>query len=298
MSVLGLIPQPPGRIAGGEILFDGRDLLKLSPSELRQVRGRDIGMIFQDPMTSLNPVHKVGRPDRRGDDRPPQARRGRGAQGDRRAARARRRPERPARFDQYPHEWSGGMRQRAMIAMAIANQPKLLIADEPTTALDVTIQAQVLEVLDEAKEETTPRRSSSPTTSASSPRWPTASSSCTAGKVVETGDVYTIFRTPGIPTPSGSCRACRASTRTWRGSSRSSASPPSSSTSRRAAPSTPAAACPGAGSAVGRRCRRCSWPHPGHRSACHFAEEVGEELRGSSRRSCAADRRRRRRVRR
>ncbi len=155
MSILGLIPSPPGRITSGEILFKGRDLLKLSERELRKVRGGEVAMVFQDPMTSLNPVFTVGEqiseailvhhPDR-------------GEQG----ARARTMellalvgvPNPEARVDQYPHEYSGGMRQRAMIAMAIANEPSLLIADEPTTALDVTIQAQVLEVLEKAREET------------------------------------------------------------------------------------------------------------------------------------------------
>jgi oligopeptide/dipeptide ABC transporter ATP-binding protein len=155
MSVLGLIPQPPGRIAAGEILLEGRNLLELDVKELRKVRGKDIAMIFQDPMTSLNPVLRVGDqiaeaitthdPDLPDDD-------------------VRKRvvdllelvgvPNAEDRYDRYPHEYSGGMRQRAMIAMAIANQPKILIADEPTTALDVTIQAQVLEVLKRAQEET------------------------------------------------------------------------------------------------------------------------------------------------
>src|SRR5690625_249401 len=154
MSVLGLISQPPGRISNGRILFEGTDLLGLSSSQLRKVRGRDIGMIFQDPMTSLNPVFKVGHQiaeamqvhQKLSDD----------------VARKQTVellelvgvPNADARYDQYPHEYSGGMRQRAMIAMAMANEPKLLIADEPTTALDVTIQAQVLNVLTTAKTET------------------------------------------------------------------------------------------------------------------------------------------------
>ena len=154
MSILGLIPQPPGRIANGQILLEGTDLLQLSESDMRKVRGQDVAMIFQDPMTSLNPVLTVGDQlaeailvhDHVGEDV------------------ARKRvvellelvgvPNADQRYDQYPHEYSGGMRQRAMIAMAMANQPKILIADEPTTALDVTIQAQVLEVLHRAKEET------------------------------------------------------------------------------------------------------------------------------------------------
>ena len=199
MSVLGLIPQPPGRIADGEVMFEGADLLRLSQSELREVRGRDIGMIFQDPMTSLNPVFTVGDQiaeamlvhDRIGED----------------AARTRSIdllnlvgvPNAEARFDQYPHEYSGGMRQRAMIAMAIANEPKLLIADEPTTALDVTIQAQVLDVLDKAKQET--HAATILITHDLGLIAETADRVVVmyAGKVVETGDVQTIFHEPRHP---------------------------------------------------------------------------------------------------
>jgi len=154
MSVLRLIPQPPGRIANGQILLDGTDLLQLSDADMRKVRGKDVAMIFQDPMTSLNPVLSVG----------DQLAEAILVHNDIGEDAARKRvvellelvgvPNADQRFDQYPHEYSGGMRQRAMIAMAMANQPKILIADEPTTALDVTIQAQVLEVLERAKEET------------------------------------------------------------------------------------------------------------------------------------------------
>jgi oligopeptide/dipeptide ABC transporter ATP-binding protein len=155
MSVLGLVPCPPGRIVAGEILFDGQDLLQLPEKHLRQLRGRDIGVIFQDPMTSLNPVLTVG-------DQIAEALRLHDRRLSRDAARSRAIelltsvgvPNPEVRYDQYPHEHSGGMRQRAMIAMAIANNPKVLIADEPTTALDVTIQAQVLDVLRTAQEQT------------------------------------------------------------------------------------------------------------------------------------------------
>ena len=155
MSILGLVPCPPGRIVAGEIRFAGQDLLQLPEKALRRVRGGEIGMIFQDPMTSLNPVLTVG-------DQIAEALRLHDRELSRDDARARAVellalvgvPDPGARYDQYPHEHSGGMRQRAMIAMAIANDPKVLIADEPTTALDVTIQAQVLDVLRAAQERT------------------------------------------------------------------------------------------------------------------------------------------------
>jgi len=147
LSLLRLIPDPPGRITGGQILFDGRDLLQLSDAEMRQVRGGDIGMIFQEPMTSLNPVLTIGRQITE----TLEQHRGAG----RAAAQARALellrlvgiadPQR--RLKQYPHQLSGGMRQRIMIAIALACDPKLIIADEPTTALDVTIQAQILELM-------------------------------------------------------------------------------------------------------------------------------------------------------
>jgi len=153
LSILRLIPSPPGRIVNGEILLEGRNLLQLEEKEMERVRGNDISMIFQEPMTSLNPVFTIG--DQimeaitlhQGVDR----------------TEARKRtiemldrvhiPSPATRIDAYPHQLSGGMRQRAMIAMALSCQPKLLIADEPTTALDVTIQAQVLRLLKEIQRE-------------------------------------------------------------------------------------------------------------------------------------------------
>jgi len=150
LSIMRLI-SPPGKIVGGEITFDGKNLLKLSEEEMRQIRGDDIAMIFQDPMTSLNPVFRVGeqiaealrlhRKLSRKDARLKAIN----------AIREVAIPDPARRADDYPHQLSGGMRQRVMIAMALACNPKLLIADEPTTALDVTIQAQILELLDELR---------------------------------------------------------------------------------------------------------------------------------------------------
>lgn len=154
LAVLGLLP-PPGRVAAGRVGFGGRELVGLPTRELRKIRGSQISMIFQEPTSSLNPVFTIGQQITdvlRAHDR--------GLS--RRAARARAVellesvgvPDAASRADEYPHQWSGGMCQRAMIAMAMANRPRLLIADEPTTALDVTTQAQVLEVLQVAKRET------------------------------------------------------------------------------------------------------------------------------------------------
>jgi oligopeptide/dipeptide ABC transporter ATP-binding protein len=147
LSILRLIPDPPGRITSGEIVFDGRNLLALPETEMREIRGRDIGMVFQEPMTSLNPVLSIERQITETLER---------HQGIDRATAGRRALELlemvgiadpGRRLKQYPHQLSGGMRQRVMIAVALACNPKLIIADEPTTALDVTIQAQILELM-------------------------------------------------------------------------------------------------------------------------------------------------------
>lgn len=152
LSILQLLPTPPARIEGGEIRFNGRNLLELSREEIRRIRGNEIAMIFQEPMTSLNPVYTIGNQlmesmqlhqklsAREARDRAIEMLRLVGI------------PRAEEVVDEYPHRFSGGMRQRAMIAMALSCNPKLLIADEPTTALDVTIQAQILELMQELRE--------------------------------------------------------------------------------------------------------------------------------------------------
>jgi peptide/nickel transport system ATP-binding protein/oligopeptide transport system ATP-binding protein len=152
LSVMRLI-SPPGKIVNGEILFDGKDLLKLSDSEMREMRGDDIAMIFQDPMTSLNPVFTVGEQIAEALRLHRKLSRSDARKATIEAMREVAIPDPARRVDDYPHQLSGGMRQRVMIAMALACNPKLLIADEPTTALDVTIQAQILELLDELRKQ-------------------------------------------------------------------------------------------------------------------------------------------------
>jgi peptide/nickel transport system ATP-binding protein/oligopeptide transport system ATP-binding protein len=154
LSLMRLVPNP-GRVAGGRVLFDGADLLTLAPAAMREIRGRRIAMIFQEPMTSLNPVYTVGA-------QIVEAMRAHDRSASTGALRARaiealgrvRIPAPDRRFDEFPHQLSGGMRQRVMIAMALACAPDLLIADEPTTALDVTVQAQILDLLRDLQQQT------------------------------------------------------------------------------------------------------------------------------------------------
>jgi oligopeptide transport system ATP-binding protein len=153
LSLMRLVPHPAGRIVGGEVIFEGKDLLKLDDDAMRRVRGRKIAMVFQDPMTSLNPVLTINR----------QISEALTLHLGMSAAQARRRgtelldlvgiPDPGRRIDDYPHQFSGGMRQRVMIAMALSCNPRLLIADEPTTALDVTIQAQIVELVSRIQDE-------------------------------------------------------------------------------------------------------------------------------------------------
>jgi oligopeptide transport system ATP-binding protein len=154
LSIMRLIPDPPGKIVSGTIVFHGKDILKLSKNEIRELRGKRIAMIFQDPMTSLNPFMRVSRQLMEVTELH--------LGHDKKQARAHAIqmlehvgiPDAAERVDSYPHEFSGGMRQRVMIAMALSCKPELLIADEPTTALDVTIQAQILDLIKRLKRET------------------------------------------------------------------------------------------------------------------------------------------------
>jgi oligopeptide/dipeptide ABC transporter ATP-binding protein len=277
MSILGLIPQPPGRIASGTAMFKGKDLLKLKKRELRRFRGDEVAMVFQDPMTSLNPVLKVGyqlgeaikthypkEKDEKIKERVIELLRIVGV------------PNPATRYEQYPHEFSGGMRQRAMIAMSIANSPSLLIADEPTTALDVTIQAQVLEVLKKVQAET------QAATILITHDLGIVAEMCErvivmyGGKIVEHGDVFTIFQNPRHPYTIGLMDSLPKLTEDeeWL---RPIPGQPPSLISR----PTGCAFHPRCFLSQGRlRCReevpalRSTDAGSEHRSACHFAEEL------------------------
>ena len=152
MTIMGLISMPPGKIEGGDVRYRGRSILEMTEEEMQHIRGNDIAMIFQDPMTSLNPVYKIGKQVGEG------LRLHRGYSKQEALKRATELldlvgiPEPEKRVNEYPHQFSGGMRQRVMIAMALACDPDILIADEPTTALDVTIQAQIIELMQEMQE--------------------------------------------------------------------------------------------------------------------------------------------------
>ena len=199
LSALRLVPSPPGEIVDGEILFEGKDLTRLSESEMRKIRGNDISMIFQEPMTSLNPVYTVG----------DQIIEAITLHQDVEYAEARQMaiemlrkvgiPAPDQRVDEYPHQMSGGMKQRVMIAMALACNPKLLIADEPTTALDVTIQAQILELLKELQDDL------DMSILFITHDLGVVAETCDyvavmyGGRVVEYGDVETIFENPSHP---------------------------------------------------------------------------------------------------
>ena len=199
LSILRLLPEPPASIEAGEIFFDGRDLLRLPLAELRKIRGSRVAMIFQEPMTSLNPVLTAGVQIEEALEVHTQL--------DRKARRARvielldlvGMPSPERRLRDYPHQLSGGMRQRVMIAMALACQPDVLIADEPTTALDVTIQAQILELIDTLKQRFQMAVLLITHDLGVVAEWAQRIAVFYAGRVVETGPVEQIFRSPRHP---------------------------------------------------------------------------------------------------
>ena len=207
MSILKLIAMPPGRIVEGQILFEGRDLVPLTSSELDDIRAKEIGFIFQEPMTSLNPVLSVG------EQVAESLRRHEGLSNKDALARTVEMfklvqiPNAEGRVHDYPHQFSGGMRQRVMIAMALACKPKLVIADEPTTALDVTIQAQILDLLQDMKERF--GMAVMLITHAMGVVAETAQRVVVmyAGKVVEEADVDSLFESPRHPYTQGLIRS-------------------------------------------------------------------------------------------
>src|SRR5262245_45947796 len=274
LSILGLIPVPPGRIVSGEAILQNEDLLKLPPGRLREIRGGPMAMIFQDPMTALNPVLTIG-------DQISEAITvhnpglGEGAVRERMLGLLRLvgvpLPER--RVDQYPHEFSGGMCQRAMLAMAIANDPSVLVADEPTTALDVTIQAQIIEVLKAAQRETDAAIVLITHDLGLIAELADRVVVMYAGRVVELSDVFSIFDSPRHPYTVGLLKSL-ARPDTGRLESIP-GQPPSLITLPPGCPFHPRCSL-----ADGRAICRTDVPelrqvgNLDHRSACHFAEEV------------------------
>ncbi len=207
LSILRLIPNPPGKIVGGSIRFMGKNLLEMSDQEIRSVRGRDIGMVFQEPMTSLNPVLTVGRQLTETVEHHLKT--------SREAARDRAREllrlvgigDAERRLAQYPHHLSGGMRQRVMIAMALACEPKLIIADEPTTALDVTIQAQILELMRDLTERLGVALIVITHNLGVVARYANRVNVMYAGKVIESGSAIDIYHRPRHPYTLGLLRS-------------------------------------------------------------------------------------------
>ena len=199
LSVLRLVADPPGRITEGQILFDGRDLLGLSLAEMREIRGRDIGMVFQEPMTSLNPVLTISRQITETLEQHQGADRG---SAERRALELLQMvgiADPARRLKQYPHQLSGGMRQRVMIAVALACNRKLIIADEPTTALDVTIQAQILELMKSLTHELNVAQIIITHNLGVVARYASRVNVMYAGRIVEAGEADAIYHDPRHP---------------------------------------------------------------------------------------------------
>jgi peptide/nickel transport system ATP-binding protein len=276
MSILKLIAMPPGRIVQGEILFEGRDLVPLSSRELDDIRAKDIGFIFQEPMTSLNPVLTVG------EQVAESLRRHEGLSQKDAMARTVEMfklvqiPNAAARVNDYPHQFSGGMRQRVMIAMALACKPKLVIADEPTTALDVTIQAQILDLLQDMKDRF--GMAVMLITHAMGVVAETAQRVVVmyAGKVVEEADVESLFDDPRHPYTQGLIRSIPRIDLDAKHKTRLEA----------IGGSVPILINPPVGCRFAPRCRhafaRCTEQEPllrevgpGHRMACHLGDTQG-----------------------
>ncbi|MGT2439096.1 ABC transporter ATP-binding protein [Bradyrhizobium betae] len=207
MSILKLIAMPPGRIAAGQIIFEGRDLVPLTSNQLDEIRAKEIGFIFQEPMTSLNPVLTIGEQIAESLRRHENVTRKQALERTIEMLKLVQIPNAEGRVHNYPHQFSGGMRQRVMIAMALACKPKLIIADEPTTALDVTIQAQILDLLQDMKERF--GMAVMLITHAMGVVAETAQRVVVmyAGKVVEEADVDDLFGHPGHPYTQGLIRS-------------------------------------------------------------------------------------------
>lgn len=281
-SIMGLVPSPPGRVTGDSVMFEDKDLLKLSRREMRKIRGREIAMIFQDPMTSFNPVRTIGY-------QLSEAIRVHDRGVSKKAARARTIellalvgvPSPETRFDQFPHEYSGGMRQRAMIAMAIINQPKLIIADEPTTALDVTIQAQILDVLKVIQTETDAATVLITHDLGLIAEMADRVLVMYGGKVVESADVHTLFQNPRHPYTLGLLASLPRIDMALDTLLSIPGQPPSLTS-----PPPGCAFHPRCDLTRGREICRTDIPvlvevggNAAHHSACHFYEEMDEEAR-------------------
>jgi oligopeptide/dipeptide ABC transporter ATP-binding protein len=207
LSILKLIPQPPGKISAGNILWKGKNLIQYTESQMDDVRGRQISMIFQEPMTSLNPVFTVGFQISEMFRLQMGLRKGQAYEKSIEMLRMVHIPSPEKRIKEYPHELSGGMRQRVMIAMALACHPRLLIADEPTTALDVTIQAQILELMQELKQKLGMALMLITHDLGIVANTVDRIVVMYAGKIVEEGDVYSIFDDPQHPYTRGLLKA-------------------------------------------------------------------------------------------
>ena len=199
LSIMRLVPDPPGKTVGGEVIFDGQDLLKLSDPEIRRVRGKQIAMVYQEPMTSLNPVLSIERQLDRVARTPPWHDQRGGAQGAVRRLEQVGIPDPERRLKQYPHQFSGGMLQRVMIAIALSCNPKLIIADEPTTALDVTIQAQILDLMKDLSREYGVSLLIITHNLGVVARYADRVNIMYAGKIIERGTARDIYRNPRHP---------------------------------------------------------------------------------------------------